>query len=129
MTGITMKGTAPPQPVCDAGNRSDAARSPASGGLDVDLGRLTAYNLPMATRERTVRLPHASYDLLLQEANRRGVEPDARADELVRADLTASTGDLESALAGLSELRRRLPDIDGVVLAREARTELVRRGT
>jgi hypothetical protein len=83
----------------------------------------------MATREQTIRLPQASYDLLLQEANRRGVEPDALADELVRADLGASTGDLESALAGLAELRRRLPDIDGLVLAREARTELERRGT
>jgi hypothetical protein len=83
----------------------------------------------MATRERTIRLPQASYDLLLQEASRRGVEPDALADELVRADLGGSAGDLESALAGLVELRTRLPDIDGVVLAREARTELERRGT
>lgn len=64
----------------------------------------------MATRERTVRLPQASHDLLLQEASRRGVEPDALADELVRADLGASAGDLESALAGLA----RLPNIDGV---------------
>jgi hypothetical protein len=83
----------------------------------------------MATRERTVRLPQASYDLLLQEASRRGVEPNALADELVRAALGASTADLESALAGLAELRTRLPDIDGVVLAREARTELERRCT
>ena len=82
----------------------------------------------MATREQTIRLPQASYDLLLQEASRRGVEPDALADELVRADLGASTGDLESALAGLAELRTRLPDIDGLVLAREARTELEHRG-
>jgi hypothetical protein len=83
----------------------------------------------MATRERTVRLQQASYDLLLQEASRRGVEPDALADELVRADLGASAGDLESALAGLAELRTRLPDVDGVALAREARTELECRGT
>ena len=83
----------------------------------------------MATRERTVRLPQASYDLLLQEANRRGVEPDALADELVRADLRASAGDLKSALAGLAELRTRLPDINGVMLAREARTELEHRST
>ncbi len=74
-------------------------------------------------------MPQASYDLLLQEASRRGVEPDALADELVRADLGAGAGDLESALAGLVELRARLPDIDGVMLAREARTELERRGT
>jgi hypothetical protein len=83
----------------------------------------------MATRERTVRLPQASYDLLLQEASRRGVEPDALADELVRTDLGAITGDLEGALAGLAELRTRLPDIDGVTLAREARAELEQRGT
>ena len=83
----------------------------------------------MATSERTIRLPQASYDLLLQEANRRGVEPDALADELVRTDLEASTSDLQSALVGLAKLRAELPDIDGVTLAREARTELEHRGT
>jgi hypothetical protein len=82
----------------------------------------------MATRERIIRLPQASYDLLLQEANRRGVEPDALADELVRTDLGASTGDLQGALAGLAELRLGLPNIGGVALAREARTELGQRG-
>jgi hypothetical protein len=82
----------------------------------------------MATRERIIRLPQASYDLLLQEANRRGVEPDALADELVRTDLEASTSDLQSALVGLAELRAGLPDIDGVTIAREARTELEHRG-
>lgn len=82
----------------------------------------------MATRERTIRLPQASYDLLLQEANRRGVEPDALADELVRTDLGASAGDLQGALEGLAELRLQLPNIDGVALAREARTELEHRG-
>lgn len=68
-------------------------------------------------------MPQASYDLLLQEANRRGVEPNA----LVRTDLGASTSDLTSALVGLAELRADLPDIDGVTLAREARTELEHR--
>ncbi len=81
----------------------------------------------MATSERTIRLPQASYDLLLQEANRRGVEPDALADELVRTDLGASTGDLQGALAGLAQLRTKLPNIDGVALARQARTELEHR--
>lgn len=73
-------------------------------------------------------MPQASYDLLLQEANRRGVDPDALADELLRTDLVASASDLQSALAGLAELRMRLPDKDGVTLAREARTELEHRG-
>ena len=83
----------------------------------------------MATRERTIRLPQTSYDLLQQEASRRGVEPDALADELLRADLRASTDDMQSALAGLAELRTKLPNIDGAALAREARTELEHRGT
>jgi hypothetical protein len=39
----------------------------------------------------------------------------------------ASTGDIQSALAGLAELRTRLPNINGVALAREARTELEQR--
>jgi len=82
----------------------------------------------MATRERTIRLPQTSYDLLQQEASRRGIEPDALADELLRTDLGASVGDLQSALAGLAELRTKLPNIDGVALAREARTELEHRG-
>jgi hypothetical protein len=51
------------------------------------------------------------------------------ADGLVHVDLGASTGELEGTLAGLSELCTRLPDIDGVMLAREARTELEHRGT
>ena len=82
----------------------------------------------MATSERIVHLPEASYDLLLQEANRRGVAPDALADDLLRTRLKASDGDLQSALVGLAELRTRVPDIDGVTLAREARTELEHRG-
>jgi hypothetical protein len=82
----------------------------------------------MATKGRTIRLPQTSYDLLQQEASRRGIEPDALADELLRTDLGASAGDLQSALAGLAELRTRLPNIDGVALAGEARTELEHRG-
>jgi hypothetical protein len=37
-------------------------------------------------------------------------------------------GDLQSTLVVLAELRTRVPDIDGVTLAREARTELEHRG-
>lgn len=77
---------------------------------------------------RAIHLPQASYELLRREASRRGVQPDALADELVRADLGQRHGDLESALAGLAELRERLPPIDGVALAHHARAELERRG-
>lgn len=57
------------------------------------------------------------------------MDPDALADELVRAKLGgAANGDLDSAVAGLAELRGGLPDIDGVALAREARRDLEQRG-
>lgn len=83
----------------------------------------------MATRARTVRLTPASYDLLEQEARRRGTDPDALADELLQYDLAAGPrGDLDAALAGLAELRGGLPEIDGVALARDARRELEERG-
>jgi hypothetical protein len=44
------------------------------------------------------------------------------------APSTRSTDDLESALDGLAQLRERLPQIDGVLLARSARAALERRG-
>lgn len=88
----------------------------------------TTYTSPVVTRARTVRLTPASYDLLEQEARRRGTDPDALADELLRSDLAApAPGDLETALAGLAKLRAGLPEIDGVALAREARRELEER--
>jgi hypothetical protein len=81
----------------------------------------------MATSDRTITLPEDSYALLAAEARRRGIEPDAVADELVRADLgAAGTGSLDAALEGLAQLRERLPAIDGIVLARDARAELER---
>jgi hypothetical protein len=83
----------------------------------------------MATSDRTIKLPEDSYALLAAEAQRRGIEPDEVADELVRADLgTSGGGSLDAALEGLAQLRERLPEIDGVVLARDARAELERRG-
>jgi len=84
----------------------------------------------MATRPGTIRLTRNSYELLEQEARRCGTEPDALAEELLRADLSSSAGDnLEVALARSDELRSRLPEIDGVALAREARQELEDRST
>ena len=83
------------------------------------------YASAMARRHRTVRIPAGSYEPLEQEAKRRGMEPAALADELLRADLArAAKGDLDRALAGLAELRTRLPDIDGAAIALEARREL-----
>lgn len=82
----------------------------------------------MATRPRKIRLTPASYELLEREARRRGTEPDALADELVRADLGGPADGIDAALAGLAELRGRLLEIDGVALAREARRELEDRG-
>jgi hypothetical protein len=81
----------------------------------------------MATR--TIHLPESSYALLSAEAQRRGLDPDALADELVRADLAAgSEQDLEAALKNLAEFRATLPEIDGIVLARDARAQLEQRG-
>jgi hypothetical protein len=80
----------------------------------------------MATR--TIHLPESSYALLSAEAQRRGVGSDALADELVRADLAAhDEQDLEITLKSLAEFRARLPEIDGIVLARDARTQLEQR--
>jgi hypothetical protein len=81
----------------------------------------------MATR--TIHLPESAYALLSAEARRRGLDPDALADELVRSDLAAhGERDLEATLKSLAELRAKLPEIDGSVLARDARTQLERRG-
>jgi hypothetical protein len=83
--------------------------------------------LRMATR--TIHLPESSYALLSAEAQRRGLDPDALADELVRADLaTHDEQDLETTLKGLADFRAKLPEIDGIVLARDARAQLERRG-
>ena len=83
--------------------------------------------LCMATR--TIHLPESSYALLTAEAQRRGLNPDALADELVRSDLAArGEQDLEATLKSLAELRAKLPEIDGIVLARDARAQLERRG-
>jgi hypothetical protein len=81
----------------------------------------------MATR--TIHLPESSYALLSAEAQRRGLDPDALADELVRTDLAAhGEQNLETTLKSLAEFRAGLPEIDGLVLARDARAQLEQRG-
>lgn len=76
-----------------------------------------------------MQLQQDAYDLLLQEAARRGVAPEVLADELVRADLgPAGRTDLEATLAALAEFRSALPPTDAVALVREGRSELEVRG-
>jgi len=83
----------------------------------------------MATSAHTVKLQPDAYELVVREAERRGVEPDELVDELVRADLRKfDEGDLEATLRRAAALRSTLPPIDGVALARDARTELEQRG-
>lgn len=83
----------------------------------------------MATSAHTVRLQPDAYELVVREAERRGVEPDDLVDEIVRADLgRLNEGDLEETLRRATALRSTLPPIDGVALAREARAELEQRG-
>lgn len=56
--------------------------------------------------------------------------PDALANELLRTDLAVGGDDsLDATLQSLAERRTRLPEIDGIVLARDARAQLERRGS
>jgi len=71
----------------------------------------------------------AESDRLVHEAERRGVAPDALADELVKADLAPAEFDLEQTLADLAGVRSRLctGGLDAVAVVREGRAELERR--
>jgi hypothetical protein len=85
----------------------------------------------MATRTRTVHVSPDAYDRLVQEAERRGVAPDALADELVKADLAPTGFDLDQTLADLAGVRSRLRTggLDAVAVVREGRDELERRSS
>jgi hypothetical protein len=82
----------------------------------------------MVTSPRKIELQPDAYDLVLREAERRGVEPDALVDELVRSDLGQENGDLVAALDALAEFRAGQPPIDAVALVREGRDDLEARG-
>jgi hypothetical protein len=82
----------------------------------------------MATRDRVIHVTPDAYDRLEREAGRRGVPPDALADELLAAELAPAKSDLESVLAGLAEIRGRVRGpIDAVAVVRQGRDELERR--
>lgn len=86
----------------------------------------------MATRDRVIHLTPDAYHRLQREAGRRGVQPDALADELLTADLPTPKADfnLEETLAAFAEIRSRLRGgpHDAVAFVREGREELDRRG-
>ena len=83
----------------------------------------------MATRDRVIHVTPDAYERLKREAGRRGVQPDALADELLAAELAPVNSDLDSILADLAKIRGRMrggPD-DAVAIVREGREELERR--
>jgi hypothetical protein len=84
----------------------------------------------MATRDRVVHLTPDAYERLEREAGRRGVPPDALADELLAAELAPARSDLKSILAELAEIRGRMRGAGdyAVAIVREGREELERRG-
>jgi hypothetical protein len=83
----------------------------------------------MATRDRVIHVTPDAYDRLAREASRRGVPPDALADELLAAELAPAQSDMEGILADLAQIRSRVRGgTDAVTLVREGREELERRG-
>lgn len=62
----------------------------------------------MATRDRVIHVTPDAYDRLEREAGRRGVQPDALADELLAAELAPASSDMDSILADLAEIRVRI---------------------
>lgn len=82
----------------------------------------------MATRDRVIHVTPDAYDRLEREAGRRGVPPDALADELLAAELAPVPSDLDGILADLAEIRGRVRGpVDAVAVVREGREELERR--
>ena len=83
----------------------------------------------MATRDRVIHVTPDAYDRLKKEAGRRGVQPDALADELLAAELAPSHSDLDSILTDLAEIRGRVRgSVDAVAVVRMGREELEQRG-
>jgi hypothetical protein len=71
-----------------------------------------------------VELQPDAYDLVVREAERRGVGPGAVVDDLVRTDLgQQGRATLEAALDELAEFRAGLTPIDAVALVRDVRDE------
>jgi hypothetical protein len=83
----------------------------------------------MATRDRVIHVTPDAYDRLAREAGRRGVPPDALADQLLAAELAPVKHDLTVILGDLAEIRGRVRgSVDAVAVVREGREELDCRG-
>jgi hypothetical protein len=85
----------------------------------------------MAATDRTVHVGPHTYALLREEAERRHLDIDTTADDLLAERLSASTADaakLERTLERAARLRARLPNTNVAVMSiREGRDELEQR--
>jgi hypothetical protein len=80
----------------------------------------------MATLERVIHVTPDAYDRLAHEAGRRGVPPDALADQLLAAELAPLKPDLEAILGDLAEIRSRVRgSVDAVAVVHEAAKSLI----
>ncbi|MDQ5807111.1 MAG: hypothetical protein M3320_00380 [Actinomycetota bacterium] len=82
----------------------------------------------MTTSARTIELQPDAYALVVSEAQRRGADPDALLDELMRNDLGHRNCDLNEALDALAEFRAGFPPLDSVALVREGHEGLETHG-
>lgn len=75
-----------------------------------------------------IRLTRTSYELLEQEARRRGIDPEELVEQLLRADLgEAATENLKAAFADLGELKSGSPVTAADAEAPEAMSVSIRR--
>jgi hypothetical protein len=85
----------------------------------------------MATTDPVIHLKPETFEALEAEAERRHVEPDELADELVRENLQQASerrSQMREALEALDELRTRMPKVDAVQLIRDVREAEADRG-
>jgi flagellar motility protein MotE (MotC chaperone) len=85
----------------------------------------------MATTDPVIRLKPETFEALEAEAERRHVEPNELADELVRDQLETREERrrrMRAALDRLAELRKTMPEVDAAQLIRDIRVEEADRG-
>lgn len=104
----------------------EAAAAGEGTAADAAGNRRVARRLwSVASRQHRIELNSDAFELVSREAERRGITPEQVVEEIIQSDLTVvEGGDLDGALRRAAALRARLPRIDGVVLARDARADL-----